>query len=649
MQETVLPGATAPFSTLLYVLIPGLPFLGFLLNGLLNRKLSGTLAGTIGTLTVLGSFGLSLFLFLNFQYQYTVNLFDWISVGSLQIPFSYQIDQLSLLMLLLITGVGALIHIYSIGYMQHDENVGKFFSFLNLFIFSMLILVLGANFVILFIGWEGVGLCSYLLIGFWNKNTSYNNAAKKAFIMNRIGDLGFLLGIFLIYLTFNSVQYGEVFQKASLGQFGNYGVGVVTAITLLLFVGAMGKSAQLPLYTWLPDAMAGPTPVSALIHAATMVTAGIYLVLRANVLFTLSPQTLEVVGIIGLATALFAATIGLAQNDIKKVLAYSTVSQLGYMFLALGVMGYTSSFFHVLTHAFFKALLFLGAGSVIHAMSNEQDMRRMGGLRKALPITFLTMLIGCLAISGIPPFAGFFSKDEILSHVYEHNKVMWAIGVFTSFLTAFYMFRLLFLTFFGEFRGTEEQRHHLHESPVSMTLPLIVLAILSAVGGFMGAPMFVGKHYLADYLAPIFTYSRQLLPAAFATEPDHNTELMLMGISVLVAVVGIVLAYVMYVARKQRPAEDETQRSAIDSLVYHKYYVDELYNNLIVKPIMALSTGLYKFVENGILDPIANGVGRVTLAGGQLLRNVQTGSVETYLILMVLGIVLILGLNFGRL
>jgi NADH-quinone oxidoreductase subunit L len=649
MQETVLPGATAPFSTLLYVLIPGLPFLGFLLNGLLNKRLSGTVAGAIGTLAVLGSFGLSLFLFLNFQYQYTVNLFDWISVGSLQIPFSYQIDQLSLLMLLLITGVGTLIHLYSIGYMHHDENVGKFFSFLNLFVFSMLILVLGANFVILFIGWEGVGLCSYLLIGFWNKNTSYNNAAKKAFIINRVGDLGFLLGIFLMYLTFNSVQYAEVFQKASLGQFGTYGVGVCTVITLLLFVGAMGKSAQLPLYTWLPDAMAGPTPVSALIHAATMVTAGIYLVLRSNVLFTLAPQTLEVVGIIGLATALFAATIGLAQNDIKKVLAYSTVSQLGYMFLALGVMGYTSSFFHVLTHAFFKALLFLGAGSVIHAMSNEQDMRRMGGLRKALPITFLTMLIGCLAISGIPPFAGFFSKDEILSHVYEHSKVMWAIGVFTSFLTAFYMFRLLFLTFFGEFRGTEEQRHHLHESPASMTLPLIVLAVLSAVGGFMGAPMFVGKHFLADYLAPIFTYSKQILPAAFTTEPEHSTELMLMGISVLVAVIGIVLAYVQYVARAQRPAEDDAQRSAPENLVYHKYYIDELYDTIIVKPVMALSTGLYKFVENGIIDPIVNGVGRMTLAGGRALRYVQTGSVETYLILMVIGIVLILGLNFGRL
>ena len=648
-METVLPGAVAPYSTFFYVLIPLLPFIGFLLNGLLNKRLSGTVAGLIGSATVLGSFLISLTLFLNFQYQYTVQLFDWISVGSLQIPFSYQIDQLSLLMLLLITGVGTLIHIYSIGYMHHDENVGKFFSFLNLFVFSMLILVLGANFVILFIGWEGVGLCSYLLIGFWNKNTSYNNAAKKAFIINRVGDLGFLLGIFLIYLTFNSVQYAEVFQQASLGQFGTYGVGVCTVITLLLFVGAMGKSAQLPLYTWLPDAMAGPTPVSALIHAATMVTAGIYLVLRSNVLFTLAPQTLEVVGIIGLATALFAATIGLAQNDIKKVLAYSTVSQLGYMFLALGVMGYTSSFFHVLTHAFFKALLFLGAGSVIHAMSNEQDMRRMGGLRKALPITFLTMLIGCLAISGIPPFAGFFSKDEILSHVYEHSKVMWAIGVFTSFLTAFYMFRLLFLTFFGEFRGTEEQRHHLHESPASMTLPLIVLAVLSAVGGFMGAPMFVGKHFLADYLAPIFTYSKQILPAAFTTEPEHSTELMLMGISVLVAVIGIVLAYVQYVARAQRPAEDDAQRSAPENLVYHKYYIDELYDTIIVKPVMALSTGLYKFVENGIIDPIVNGVGRVTLAGGRALRNVQTGSVETYLILMVIGIVLILGLNFDRL
>jgi NADH-quinone oxidoreductase subunit L len=647
-METVIPGANAPYPTILYILIPLLPFLGFLLNGLLNKRLSGTVAGLLGSATVLGSFIISLMLFLNFEYQYTVNLFDWISVGSMQIPFSYQIDQLSLIMLLLVTGVGFLIHVYSIGYMHHDENVGKFFSFLNLFVFSMLVLVLGANFVILFIGWEGVGLCSYLLIGFWNKNTEYNNAAKKAFIINRVGDLGFLLGIFLIYLTFNSVQYAEVFQKASLGQFGAYGIGVCTVITLLLFVGAMGKSAQLPLYTWLPDAMAGPTPVSALIHAATMVTAGIYMVLRANVLFTLAPDTLEVVAIVGAATALFAATIGLAQNDIKKVLAYSTVSQLGYMFLALGVMGYSTSLFHVLTHAFFKALMFLGAGSVIHAMSNEQDLRRMGGLRKALPITFITFLIGCLAIAGIPPFAGFFSKDEILAHAYEHNKALWAVGLFTAFLTAFYMFRLLFLTFFGEFRGTEEQKHHLHESPATMTLPLIILAILAAVGGFMGAPMFVGKHYLADYLAPVFTYSQRLNPAAFAHELDHNTEYMLIGLSVAAGVLGIILAYVQYVVRAQRPVEDEAQRSAPESLVYHKYYVDELYDNIFVRPIMGLSRGLYRFVEQSVIDPIVNGFGRVVLGGGQLLRYVQTGAVETYLILMVVGIVLIMALNFNR-
>ncbi|UOQ75900.1 NADH-quinone oxidoreductase subunit L [Hymenobacter sp. 5516J-16] len=650
MQEQVLPAASAPYATFLYVLIPLLPFLGFLINGLLNRRLSGTVAGLISSAAVLGSFAISVFLFLNFQYQYTVTLFDWISVGSLQIPFSYQIDQLSLIMLLLVTGVGFLIHVYSIGYMHHDENVGKFFSFLNLFVFSMLVLVLGANFVILFIGWEGVGLCSYLLIGFWNKNHNYNNAAKKAFIINRIGDLGFLLGIFLIYLTFNSVQFGEVFQKAHLGQFGPYTVSIVTVITLLLFVGATGKSAQLPLYTWLPDAMAGPTPVSALIHAATMVTAGIYMILRANVLFTLAPDTLEIIAIIGAATALFAATIGLAQNDIKKVLAYSTVSQLGYMFLALGVMGYSTSLFHVLTHAFFKALMFLGAGSVIHAMSNEQDMRRMGGLRKALPITFITFLIGCLAIAGIPPFSGFFSKDEILLHAYQHSKALYAVGLFTAFLTAFYMFRLLFLTFFGEFRGTEEQKHHLHESPASMTLPLIVLAILAAVGGFMNAPLLLGEGngYLANYLAPLFTYSKQLNPEAFGVEVDHATEYMLIGLSVGAGVLGIIFAYVQYVSRGVRPAEDEAHRSAPENVVYHKYYIDELYNTLFVRPIMGLSRGLYRYVENGIIDPVVNGFGRLTMGGGQLLRYVQTGSVETYLILMVVGIVLVLALNYVK-
>jgi NADH-quinone oxidoreductase subunit L len=650
------PLAVYAGSPLLYVLIPLLPFLGFLINGLLNRRLSGTVAGAISSLAVLGSFLISVSLFTGFNgTPYTVPLFDWITVGSLRIPFAYQIDQLSLIMLLLVTGVGFLIHVYSIGYMHHDANVGKFFSFLNLFVFSMLLLVLGANYVILFIGWEGVGLCSYLLIGFWNTNTSYNNAAKKAFIINRIGDLGFLLGIFLIYQVFESVEYGNVFLKAATGQFNNYLVEVgpikltvVTAITLLLFVGAMGKSAQLPLYTWLPDAMAGPTPVSALIHAATMVTAGIYMVLRSNILYTLSPDTLHVVAWVGALTALFAATIGLAQNDIKKVLAYSTVSQLGYMFLALGVMGYSSSLFHVLTHAFFKALMFLGAGSVIHAMSNEQDMRRMGGLRKALPITFLTFLIGCLAISGIPPFSGFFSKDEILAHAFEHSKPLWAIGLVTAFLTAFYMFRLLFLTFFGEFRGTEEQKHHLHESPATMTLPLVVLAILAAVGGFMNAPLFLHKAYLADFLAPLFAYSRQVNPEAFGAELDHATEFMLIGVSVAVALAGIILAYVMYVVRKARPAEDEQQRGFLENLVYHKYYVDELYNTLFVKPSMFLSRGLYDFVEKRVVDGTVNGVGRGVFGGSQLLRNLQTGRVETYLLLMVLGIVVVLALNFMK-
>ncbi|GAB3841730.1 NADH-quinone oxidoreductase subunit L [Hymenobacter jeollabukensis] len=631
-------------SPLLYVLIPLLPFLGFLINGLLNRRLSGTVAGVIGSATVLGSFLISVMLFTQFTgTPYTVHLFDWISVGSLHIPFDYQIDQLSLIMLLLVTGVGFLIHVYSIGYMHHDENVGKFFAFLNLFVFSMLLLVMGANYVILFIGWEGVGLCSYLLIGFWNKHTAFNNAAKKAFIINRIGDLGFLLGIFLIYQTFDSVEYGSVFQQAAKLPVG---AGVVTVITLLLFVGAMGKSAQLPLYTWLPDAMAGPTPVSALIHAATMVTAGIYMVLRSNILYTLSPDTLNVVAWVGALTALFAATIGLAQNDIKKVLAYSTVSQLGYMFLALGVMGYTSSLFHVLTHAFFKALMFLGAGSVIHAMSNEQDIRNMGGLRKALPITFLTFLIGCLAIAGIPPFSGFFSKDEILAHAFEHNKVLWGIGLLTAFLTAFYMFRLLFLTFFGEFRGTEEQKHHLHESPASMTMPLIILAILAAIGGFMNAPLVLGKGYLADFLAPLFNYSRQANPEAFGAEIDHATEYMLIGLSVAAGVLGIVLAYVQYVSRRVRPADDASQRGFLENLVYHKYYVDELYNTLFVKPSMFLSRGLHDFVEKRVVDAGVNGVGRGVFGGSQLLRNLQTGKVETYLLLMVVGIVVVLALNF---
>jgi NADH-quinone oxidoreductase subunit L len=549
-------------------------------------------------------------------------------------------------MLLVITGVGSLIHIYSTGYMKHDEGFGKFFAFLNLFMFSMLLLVLGSNYVIMFIGWEGVGLCSYLLIGYWNKNTNYNNAAKKAFIMNRIGDLGFLLGIFMIIIHFGSVEYLEVFSKTP-STFGLNDSAVI-AITLLLFVGAMGKSAQIPLYTWLPDAMAGPTPVSALIHAATMVTAGIYMIIRSNVLYTLAPVTLEVVAIIGLATALFAATIGIFQNDIKKVLAYSTVSQLGYMFLGLGVMAYSSSMFHVITHAFFKALLFLGAGSVIHAMSDEQDIRKMGGLRKHLPVTFLTFLIATIAISGIPPFSGFFSKDEILMHVYEHNKLMWALGVLGSLMTSFYMFRLLFLTFFGEFRGTHEQQHHLHESPVSMTIPLIILAVLSAIGGFIGLPeVFAANHTLANFMSPLFDLSRQVRPKAFAHGAvSHSTEFMLMGVSVAAALIAVVAAMVMYVSKKSVPAAEGTPVSALQKLVYNKYYIDELYNAIIVKPLFGLSSFLYAVFEFLVIDLLVNGVGKAVQGASRLTRQLQNGTIGFYIFAMVLGIIALLLFNF---
>ncbi|MCE7043069.1 NADH-quinone oxidoreductase subunit L [Dyadobacter sp. CY312] len=628
----------------LLVLIPLLPLIGFLVNGLGFTRIPKSLVGIIGTLAVLGSFVLSLLTFNAFlasgSQPLIVPLFDWITVGSLNIPFSFQVDQLSLLMLLIITGVGSLIHIYSIGYMHHDPGFGKFFAYLNLFLFFMLLLVLGSNYVVMFIGWEGVGLCSYLLIGFWNKNTNYNNAARKAFIMNRVGDLGFLLGIFTIITTFGSVEYLEVFSKASEFSIGD---PVIIAITAFLFIGAMGKSAQIPLYTWLPDAMAGPTPVSALIHAATMVTAGIYMVIRSNVLYSLAPSTLEIVGIIGAATALFAASIGLLQNDIKKVLAYSTVSQLGYMFMGLGAMAYSASMFHVITHAFFKALLFLGAGSVIHAMSDEQDIRSMGGLRKKLPVTFITFFIATWAISGLPPFSGFFSKDEILAHVFEHNKLLWVIGVFGSVMTSFYMFRLLFLTFFGTFRGTHEQEHHLHESPASMTIPLIILAVLSAVGGAIGVPEALhGSHHLAEFMSPLYDAARQVNPAAFLpTTLSHSEEYLLMGISVAAAAISAIVAYVMYVQKASVPAPDSEEKSALQNLIYNKYYVDELYDNVFVKPTKTLSNAFYSFGEF-FVDLFVNGAARLIRFLASLLRKTQTGSTGDYVFAMVLGIVVIL-------
>ncbi|MBS1655574.1 MAG: NADH-quinone oxidoreductase subunit L, partial [Bacteroidetes bacterium] len=503
-------------------LVPLFPLIGFLINGLGRKFLSKALIGIIGSGVVLASFVVSVMCYTSNDFSgVPIYYFDFIKIPTLTVEFTFQLDQLSNLFMLIITGVGFLIHVYSTSYMREEsaEHYGRYFSYLNLFVFSMLLLVLGGNYVIMFIGWEGVGLCSYLLIGYWFKNTEYNKAAKKAFVMNRIGDLAFLVAIFWIISKLGSVSYNQVFMSA-----GRLTGSDVTVITLLLFIGATGKSAQIPLYTWLPDAMAGPTPVSALIHAATMVTAGIYMIARSNVLYSLAPVTQNVVAYVGVGTALLAATIALRQNDIKKVLAYSTVSQLGYMFLALGTGAYVAAVFHVITHAFFKALLFLGSGSVIHAMGGEQDIRKMGGLSGKLKITFITFLIGCIAIAGIPPFSGFFSKDAILLSAFENNKILYGIALFTALLTAFYMFRLLFITFTGSFRGTDEQKHHLHESPVAMTLPLIILAILSIVGGFVGIPEVFkeGGDKLTDFLSPL------VYPMVPKNPASHDTELWLM-------------------------------------------------------------------------------------------------------------------------
>lgn len=626
-------------------LVPFLPLLGFLINGLGRRSVSKSFAGIIGSGAVLAAFVVSVLIFLEvlrpgFQAQ-TVHLFDFISVGTLHIPFAFQVDQLSALFLLIITGVGSLIHIYSTSYMHDESGEGfaRYFAYLNLFVFSMLILVLGANYVMMFIGWEGVGLCSYLLIGFWFKNNNYTNAAKKAFVMNRIGDLGFLLGIFFMIAQFGSVTFPEVFEKAA-----SLGVNNTTimAIAALLFVGAMGKSAQLPLYTWLPDAMAGPTPVSALIHAATMVTAGIYMIARSNILYTLVPCVQTVIAVIGLATALLAASIALKQNDIKKVLAYSTVSQLGYMFLALGVGAYTAAVFHVMTHAFFKALLFLGSGSVIHAMGGEQDIRKMGGLKKYMPVTNFTFLIGCLAIAGIPGLSGFFSKDEILAHAFGASKIMYVLALAGALMTAFYMFRLYYITFSGKFRGTHEQEHHLHESPAAITLPLIVLAVLSVIGGYVGLPEVFGvKHALAAYLEPVFAPS-----APFVSEHhlSHSTEWLLMGISTALVIIFILLA------RKQfsNYQDNGKENTGLAKVLENKWYVDELYDAIIVKPLMLLSNFFQDVIERSGIDRLVNGVGRGVQWSSQQIRLVQNGQVGFYIFAMVLGmiILLIIGLLF---
>ncbi len=624
-------------------LIPLLPLIGFLLNGLFRKSFSKGLTAFVGCGVILGSFILSILIFTEvrqegFQAQ-VVELFPFIKFDSVNIPFAFQVDRLSILFLLIITGVGFLIHLYSVSYMHEEKNdhYARYFSYLNLFVFFMLLLVLGANYVIMFIGWEGVGLCSYLLIGYWFKNEEYNNAAKKAFIMNRIGDLGFLIAVFWMISVFGSTSFAEVFTKAP-----GVGVGIITGITLLLFIGATGKSAQIPLFTWLPDAMAGPTPVSALIHAATMVTAGIYMIARSNVLYSLAPVSQYVVAITGLATAILAATIALKQNDIKKVLAYSTVSQLGYMFLGLGVGAYVGAVFHVMTHAFFKALLFLAAGSVIHALHHQQDIRKMGGLKRFLPITHFTFLIGCLAIAGIPPFSGFFSKDEILVAAYAKNPILYWIGLGGALLTAFYMFRLYAMTFLGKFRGSHEQEHHVHESPPAMTIPLIVLAILSIIGGFVGIPEVFNEklgtsHYLEHFLDPVIVKADQTVHAV-----SHSTEYILLAVSVALISITCVFA----ARRYSKESVEETEESGVSKVFQNKWYVDELYDSIIVRPLKGFAGFLYRIIERILIDGLVNGIGRLIQYGSRQLRLLQSGQVGAYVLLMVVGLVIFFVIQF---
>ena len=602
------------------------PLVGFLTTLFLGKKLGKTVSGAIGTTAVVISFLCALCLFSQINAGETIPAFklaDWFSIGNIKINFSFLFDQLSVLWLLFVTGIGSLIHIYSISYMHEDENMHKFFSYLNLFVFFMITLVAGSNLLIMFIGWEGVGLCSYLLIGFWYKNQDYNDAAKKAFIMNRIGDLGFLIGIFILGFTFNTLEFTLIQEKIQTA----YMLPPFLQIAALcLFIGACGKSAQLPLATWLPDAMAGPTPVSALIHAATMVTAGIFMITRMNFLFDLTPDVQNVIAIVGAITAIVAASIGLVQNDIKKVLAYSTVSQLGLMFLALGLGAYEVAVFHVITHAFFKACLFLGSGSVIHALHGEQDMRNMGGLRKVMPITFWTMMISTLAISGIFPFSGFWSKDEILMTAFHGNIPLWVIGSIASIMTAFYMFRLMYLTFFNDFRGTEEQKHHLHESPALITIPLVILATLAAIGGAISLP---GNSWLNHYLAPLFKKH----------EAHHldGQAYMLMAIATVGALVGIGIAYSKYLKKKEIPVAD-SEVQGLHKVLSNKYYLDEIYMATIVKPIYMISSFAKKYVEKFISKAVI-GLGGATYALSIKGKKIQNGNIGVYLFAFIFGMV----------
>ncbi|MGB4851168.1 MAG: NADH-quinone oxidoreductase subunit L [Ignavibacteria bacterium] len=627
-----------------FYLVTLLPLLGFIINGLFGKKLKNEkLIGAISTLAVFIPFLLGVFTLLELSSlepesrKILITYYNWISAGSFSVNYSYLIDPLSISLVLVVTGIGSLIHLYSIGYMHGDPGFGKFFSFLNLFIFAMLNLILADNFLLVFLGWEGVGLCSYFLIGFWYEKKFTGDAAKKAFIVNRIGDFGFMLAMFYIFTNFNTLEISKFLEGLSSFQVGDT---LLLVIALLLFLGATGKSAQIPLFVWLPDAMAGPTPVSALIHAATMVTAGVYLVARTSLLYALSPVALSVVFAIGLLTALMAGTIALKQNDIKKILAYSTVSQLGFMFMALGTGAYWVAIFHLITHAFFKALLFLGSGSVIHGMHEEQDITKMGGLKNKMKVTFITFFIGSLAISGIPPLSGFFSKDEILYKTFTNIGIpFYAVGLITAAITAFYMFRLIALTFYGKPRY-DEKHVHPHESPSTMTLPLVILAFLSITGGLIGLPHFTGlPNLLEHWLEPVFKNAQSVL-ISIHPESEHSTavELFLVVLSVAIA-----SASVIYSFRKFSKQEKFEPESGIGKVLENKYYVDEAYDTLIVNPIQKTSSNfLWKIFDIKIIDGAVNGIAKYISNISFDWRKLQTGVIQDYTTISVAGVIIII-------
>jgi NADH-quinone oxidoreductase subunit L len=647
-------------------LIVALPLAGFLINGLFGKNFPKPLVSLIACGSVFISFLLSviaLFQLLGLdphhRFHEIYSVFKWIPSGNLNVEIGFLLDPLSAVMILVVSGVGFLIHVYSIGYMGHDKDYTRFFTYMNLFTGSMLLLVLANNFLLMFVGWEGVGLCSYLLIGFWYTRQSAANAGMKAFIVNRIGDFGFLLGIMLIFWTFGTLNFHQVFNSAfgyfqtvaghaeaghavAINDIFGIGAGVFTLITIFLFIGATGKSAQIPLYVWLPDAMEGPTPVSALIHAATMVTAGVYMVARCNVLYLLAPDTLMIVAIIGAATAFFAATMGVAQNDIKRVLAYSTVSQLGYMFLACGVAAFGAGIFHLMTHAFFKALLFLAAGSVIHGMSDIQDMRHMGGLKSKMPITFTTMLLATLAISGIPLFSGFFSKDEILWKSFSSDYggvAFWIVGLVTAGITAFYMFRLIYLTFFGENRASDEVKHHIHESPRAMTIPLMVLAGLSVIGGWIGIPPALGGGaWFEKFLHPVFAQGEEIMAAGHHPK-GFTMEYVLMAASVVLVLISIYVAYRLYRKSPQIATRLRERFAGIHKVIYNKYYVDEFYHGAVVKPLIGLSLFFWRFFDVVIIDGLANGLAFMIKSFSSGGRKIQTGYLRNYLLIFVTGVI----------